>query len=214
MEETASDFPQFVFSFNRPLNYRDVTGYKEHLVDPEADPQDEMPLKKDKGHFKAPTGDQSKHTDLGVHQATNSPMCAIILAPISSSSKLHVTPMGHDVMAALKNHTSIQGSMADYDDFDFLDKDLSREVHLSAPPNTNLSNGIPLESVMLQLSQGQSCALLPCTPHAGAGISKRNTDRNFRLHIVLYHCLPPLLTSLNQTSGAYISTPLFHQFCG
>jgi hypothetical protein len=105
MEKTAADFPQFGFNFNRPLNYREVTGYKETHVDPEADQQGSATPAKDEGPIKAPTGDQSKHTDLGVPQATSSPMCAVLLAPVSNTSKLHVTPMGQDVLAALKDRT-------------------------------------------------------------------------------------------------------------
>jgi hypothetical protein len=214
MTQTEKEFPNVGFNFNRPMNYRDTMGYKETHVDPEADSQEATPLPEELGPIKAPTGDQSKHTDLGVPQATSRPLCAVLLAPISSSSRLHVCPMGQDVLLALKNYTQEEGTEADAEDVDFLDESLSRAVHLTAPPNTNLSNGIPLDTITLQMSQGQSCALLPCTPHAGAGLFETDTNRNLRLHIVLFNREPPLPTSMSQTAEAFISPPIFRQFCG
>jgi hypothetical protein len=214
MKKTATDFPQFVFNFNRPMNYRDATGYKDTYVDPAADPQESASSTEEDGHIKEPSDDQSNHADQGVPQATSSPMCAVILGPVSSTSQLHITPNGQDILAALKERTTQLGTLAEDTDVDFLNEDLSREVHLNAPPNTNLSNGIPMKSVKLQLSQGQSCALLPSTPHAGAGLSKLATDRNIRIHIILHDDPPPLLTSFDQSSEAYISPPIFRQFSG
>ncbi len=74
--------------------------------------------------------------------------------------------------------------------------------------------GIPLEQVTLQMSRGISCALLPCTPHAGAGLKERDAHRNLRIHIVLFHLPPDLPTSEDQASAAYISPPILPQFCG
>jgi hypothetical protein len=117
-------------------------------------------------------------------------------------------------MRGLKELVSENGALIEDPDVNYLDHKLSRAMHLSAPPNTNLSMGIPLEQITLQMSRGSSCALLPCTPHAGAGLEERDTHRNIRLHIVLYPNPPPLPTSADQASAAYVSPPILHQFCG
>ena len=225
MAKIKKDFPAHGFGFNRPINYRDVMGYKETHLDPATQPQDlarERAKQKtnttiteaEAGPIKEPPNDQSKHTDLDVIQATKNPQCAVILAPVSNFARLHVTPMGHDILKALKQFVSDDGDMIDDPDVDFLDPDLSRAVQLSAPPNTNLSNGIPLDNVTLQMAQGSSCALLPCTPHAGAGLAERDTHRNIRIHIVLHKLPPPFPTHKDQSSAAYVSPPILRHFCG
>jgi hypothetical protein len=225
MAQLEIDFPGYDFGFNRPINLRNAMGYIELHRDPATEFQGQAarPTKKraeattrEVGDrpIKRPCKKQSWHTDLAVIQATSKPACAVILAPVSNTSQLHVAPMGQDLMRGLKELVSENGSLNEDPDANYLDPNISRALHLSAPPNTNLSMGIPLEQVTLQMSRGTSCALLPCTPHAGAGLAERDTHRNLRIHIILYPSPPPFPTSADQSSAAYISPPILHQFSG
>jgi hypothetical protein len=139
MTQLENDYPEYDFGFNRPINLRDVMGYIELHRDPATEAQAPAarpskrkatapPLEAGDRPIKRPCKKQSWHTDLAVIQATSKPACAVILAPISNTSRLHVAPMGQDLIRGLKELVSEDGSLIENPDVNYLDHNISRAI--------------------------------------------------------------------------------------
>jgi hypothetical protein len=88
-KNAEENFPSMTFTLNKPMNLCQVFSYRDslnYLQSPSELVPDDRPNK-------GPSKRQAIHADMDAPQATEKPMCTVILAPITDNAEPHITPM-------------------------------------------------------------------------------------------------------------------------